>query len=485
LAPELRLGAVYDIESGFGLSNLNLSIDGPNVSSWEIEKIRHRTWVSTAIGQGLPGRDGTGPLLYMVAKGFRGQSGSAVTLAAEDATSSSLTGNEWVRAKGAKNLLLGMVLAVEPSGLQTAALPAPTIYKILAKRLASESAIEDPDPLHDRHSLSQGTLIPAINAVMLRGSLVPSGTGTLNDGGTGTLNDGGTGTLNDGGTGTLNDGSALRSSPHSTQPLSGLRIGDKTWLSLNPNWIEHEALSEEVITAIKAQGPQGIYDEKGHLYASDASALAPEWLPKISIASDSDPSQFLDHSMMERDYLSNHYNIGMPCAWTSGALKDEKQFIRMVNVAMCEEATGPQSRRVYVSFLPVKSSDPSWTFAAEIAPKNGVCTSYPCELSLLAGLAHTSPGLPSDPTRESHYLRFVRFYQSFKFPSEESLTPTGLHDFSNANFAALLTREGGFRFEFKHQGKSFVLRGPTTAFLIEGASPLSFLLWRKELQIQP
>ncbi len=438
LADNLELGSVYDIEAGFlFVKQAEIEIEAPEVQSWNPQNFRMRTLVSTYKGTGIPGRDLAGPLLAILARGFRGQSGGAI-LAQVDSDGNvndptfPITLGSYATPK-----LIGMIVAVDTEGRRMAALSAPTVYQRLKKHFRQPIALQ---ALRAR-SVFGGTLYTALNAIHYRGWLPASGTGGMADGGTGGMADGG-------------------------MPVSGLQMGSRRWLSWGTRWAEYEALPQELLTGLEAGNvPEGIYEEDGVLKISRTSTVLPEWF-------ELDPAERDLYSMNSSGVteLQASYQNPPRCSLTLGMQRrDSSSFGTLV--MLCSRASS-EGQEFWLSLVGPRDDTPKMDFHLEL--KRMSCpTSQACDLKLQGTMFSGAPDdqLDRNPVFSDYWQRV----QSLRVAEGRPMSTQGLRLFQKDKTVLMVTRLGGYRILTEGPGgQALEISGPS------GIIPDS-LIFRREL----
>ena len=451
LADNLDVGSVYDIEAGFlFVKQAELEIEAPEVQSWGLQSFRMRTLVSTYKGEGIPGRDLAGPLLAILARGFRGQSGGAILAQVDSDGAVNDPGYRITLGSYATPKLIGMIIAVDTEGRRMAALPAPTIYQRLRRHFIQPTALQ---PLRVR-SVRGGTLYTRLNAIHYRGWLPASGTGGMADGGTGGMADGG----------------VPAAAPGSTQvaplPISGLQMGPRRWLSLGTRWAEYEALPQELLTWLEAGNtPDGIYEEEGVLKTSRLTTPLPEWF-------ELDPAERDLYSMNSSGSteLRASYQDPPRCSLTLGMQRRGPSSFGTL-IMLCSRASS-EGQEFWLSLAGPRDDTPKMDFHLELKRKD--CpTGQACDLQLQGTMFS---GAPDDQLDRDHvFLDYWQRVQSLRAADGTPMSTQGLRFFQKDKTVLMLTRLGGYRILAEGPGgETFEISGPS------GILPDS-LIFRREL----
>ncbi len=443
LAPLLSVGIVFNIGSAFPQEQSEIEIEAmSDPTTRKIQSHRMKTVLASHFLSGISGHDETGPLVSLLARGIRGQSGGAVF--GEHDIYGNLGSYRTVPLSGRR--LLGMILAADDEGREMVILPAPTIQK----RLEDYFSKSKPDFVNEGEFITGGIRYLKTGAIHYRTSLHSSGTGHLGDGG-------------------------RRSSNLSTPitslstPKAGIRVGEKLWLGITEKdpmsgWVEYEAISSFYREKLsKPENLQGIYETPGGKLQSIGLLKNLGILHMLNIP-DGFTDAYLEKFNISTDEMLQTYMSGgahkdslLPCVSTLGFLREKGQDLSTgVLVIVCEE-DGHDGLSHFFGLHVIDPLKKVHSFSLVTQMKIGsVLENGVNDLSVKAFYSEKNSDIRFGKDRHSYLSKGYSFLKSLE--DGKSLNRRGLREFYSTDFSARLERWGGYHLI----NKNWVVEGPAS-----------------------
>jgi len=420
LLQSLDVGTVLEIEAAVSVPPTALRLEAPTKNMERIAAWQFETRMASTPEWGNPGRDQAGPLLMLLAQGFRGQSGSALI-------------------KDSKTpQLVGMVLATDARAVRLQALPSPSIYKRIVEHFSGKILTSKPDRIRTRN----GTIYLASGAIHYRRSLTDV-------------------------SGDLNDGSGDYSK--FDNPSSGIQVGSRRFLSLDPAWVEYEPLPSCLISRLSRPSElRGIYEENGKLYATDAGITLPKRIPGSG-----HDALVLDFGILERDRLSIMGAETPPC-WFSAGVELKNEGTGRVFIVACERLSNTKAETWFWVQREKSSDQLSHLLIRSILDMDSRCQGPQgsCPIVHTGAIAAFSAPMVDIEQSATSFQRFVwTTLQNMPVETWSPMPTTGLHSIHAPGFHLLFGKQSGLRVNInRKQNLSLRIRGPMTTPLASGAS---------------